>query len=160
MSDQTPPPNPAARPERESLAGITFRPAHDSDAGALVALWEACGLTRPWNDPRKDIGFARDGAASDVLVGVEGDVIIASVMVGHDGHRGAVYYVAVDPSRQGTRLGRAVMAAAEDWLKARGVWKLNLMVRETNLAALGFYEGLGFQRSDVVVMQKVLTAED
>ena len=52
------------------------------------------------------------------------------------------------------------MAAAEDWLKARGVWKLNLMVRETNLAALGFYEGLGFQRSDVVVMQKVLTAED
>ena len=81
MSDQTPPPNPAARPERESLAGITFRPAHDSDAGALVALWEACGLTRPWNDPRKDIGFARDGAASDVLVGVEGDVIIAAQFI-------------------------------------------------------------------------------
>lgn len=156
MSDQSPPHNPADKPERESVAGLTFRPARDEDTDALVTLWEACGLTRAWNDPRKDIAFARGGASSDVLVGTIEGQVVASVMVGHDGHRGAAYYVAVAPAHQGTGLGRAVMEAAEDWLKARGVWKLNLMVRETNLAAKGFYEGLGFTRSEVVVMQKAL----
>lgn len=113
MSDQTPPRNPADRPERESVAGLVFRPARDDDTEMLVALWEACGLTRVWNNPRKDIAFARGQAASDVLVGTLDGALVASVMVGHDGHRGAVYYVAVTPAHQGTGLGRAVMAAAE-----------------------------------------------
>lgn len=160
MSDQPSSPTPSGQSGQESLGSVIFRSACADDTGRLAALWDACGLTRDWNDPRKDIEFARGGAASDVLVGSIGGEIVASVMVGHDGHRGAVYYVAVSPEHQGMGLGRAVMAAAEDWLKARGVWKLNLMVRETNLAALGFYEGLGFARSEVVVMQKALTAED
>tara|TARA_R110000868_G_scaffold3200_10_gene21138 strand:- start:1081 stop:1557 length:477 start_codon:yes stop_codon:yes gene_type:complete len=158
MSDQPPSPTPSGQTGKESVSGIAFRSAREADTEALVALWDACGLTRAWNDPRKDIEFARGGAASDVLVGeLEGEVV-ASVMVGHDGHRGAVYYVAVAPERQGTGLGRAVMAAAEDWLKARGVWKLNLMVRTGNEVALGFYEGLGYEESEVVVMAKRLDA--
>lgn len=152
MSPTTPPPAPSPVPTES----IRFRPAVDADTEALVALWEACGLTRPWNDPRKDIAFARGGPASDILVGEIGDEIVASVMVGHDGHRGAVYYVSVTPSRRGQRLGHAVMAAAEDWLKARGVWKLNLMVRKTNVGVLEFYEALGYKDSDVVSLQKVL----
>ncbi|MGV8998321.1 MAG: GNAT family acetyltransferase [Parvibaculaceae bacterium] len=152
MSPTTPPPAPSPAPTES----IRFRPAEDADTEALVALWEACGLTRPWNDPRKDIAFARGGPASDVLVGEISDEIVASVMVGHDGHRGAVYYVSVTPSRRGQRLGHAVMAAAEDWLKARGVWKLNLMVRRENSAVVGFYEALGYADGDVVVMGKLL----
>ncbi len=158
MSNQPPSPTPSGQTGTESVSGIAFRSAREDDTDALVALWDACGLTRAWNDPRKDIEFARGGTASDVLVGTVDGVVVVSVMVGHDGHRGAVYYVAVAPERQGTGLGRAVMAAAGDWLKARGVWKLNLMVRRENSGAIGFYEGLGYEESEVVVLAKRLDA--
>ena len=64
-----------------------------------------------------------------MLVGRAGAAIVATAMVGHDGHRGWVYYVAVDPDSQGKGLGRAIMKAAEDWLRAAGIAKLQLLVR-------------------------------
>ena len=132
------------------------RAARDGDGPALAALWADCGLTRPWNDPALDFAFALAGPASTVLAIEREGRIVASAMVGHDGHRGAVYYVAADPAMRGQGLGRAIMAAAEDWLKARGVWKLNLMVRRGNEAATGFYAGLGYGEEAVVVMSKRL----
>lgn len=138
------------------IESIGVRPARDADAEALVALWEACSLTRPWNDAREDIAFALGGPASGVLVAEKDGRIVASVMVGHDGHRGAVYYVAADPALRGQGLGRLIMDAAEAWLRARGVWKLNLMVRRGNEGAMGFYAELGYQEDEVVVMSKRL----
>lgn len=132
------------------------RAAREGDGPTLAALWEACGLTRPWNDPAQDFAFALKGPASTVLAIEREGRIVASAMVGHDGHRGAVYYVAVDPAMRGQGLGRAIMAAAEDWLAERGVWKLNLMVRTGNAAATGFYAGLGYGEDEVVVMSKRL----
>lgn len=138
------------------IESIEVRSATDADLPALVTLWEAAGLTRPWNDPAEDIAFARRGPASDVLVGTSEGRIVASVMVGHDGHRGAVYYVSADPALRAQGLGRRIMAAAEDWLRERGVWKLNLMVRRGNEAATGFYAALGYGEDEVVVMSKRL----
>lgn len=150
MSD-APAPSPS-----ESESAIKIRPADDDDVTALVRLWDACGLTRPWNDAREDIAFARRGPNSDVLVATRADRIVASVMVGHDGHRGAVYYVAADPTLRGQGLGRAIMEAAEAWLVARGVWKLNLLVRRSNAGVIGFYESMGYKEEDVVGMGKRL----
>ncbi|MDP2620382.1 MAG: GNAT family acetyltransferase [Hyphomicrobiales bacterium] len=127
-------------------------PITDADIDAVVALWRRAGLTRAWNDPYKDIDFARAAENATVLVGRAGAEIVASVMVGHDGHRGAVYYLAVDPGQQGRGFGRAIMNTAEDWLKARGVWKLNLLVRGDNLAARGFYEALGYTQEPNIQM--------
>ena len=107
-------------------------PATDQDIPAIIGLWNDCGLTRPWNDPAQDIAFAREKSESDVLVGWLDDKIVASVMVGHDGHRGVVYYVAVSPHIHGKGLGRQMMSAAENWLTDRGVWKMNLLIREGN----------------------------
>ncbi len=121
-----------------------MREIEDGDVGAVIALWQRCGLTRPWNDPAADLAFARASPASTVLVLEEGGALVGSVMVGHDGHRGTVYYLGTDPDRRGRGLGRALMAAAEDWLRACGVWKLNLLVREGNAAVLGFYTALGY----------------
>jgi ribosomal protein S18 acetylase RimI-like enzyme len=133
---------------------IAFRPIADGDVDCLVALWTACGLARPWNDPHKDISFARGKPASEVLVGEENGAIVASVMVGHDGHRGMLYYLAVDPDRQGQGYGKAAVRAAEAWLKERGVWKINLLVRSENEKVRRFYEGLGYEINDVFCMAR------
>lgn len=127
------------------MSSLTFRPATDDEIETIIDLWHRCGLTRPHNDPHRDIAFAREKAESDVLVGVIDGRVVASAMVGHDGHRGTVYYVSVDPDRRGSGLGRELMAAVEGWLKDRGVWKLNLLIREDNTAVQGFYESLGYE---------------
>jgi ribosomal protein S18 acetylase RimI-like enzyme len=126
--------------------------AGSDDAGAVIALWRACGLTRPWNDPDADFARAVGGASSAVLVARDGDTLAGSVMAGFDGHRGWVYYLAVADGHRRRGVGRALMAAAEDWLQARGAPKIQLMVREDNEAALGFYEALGMERQKVVTL--------
>ena len=103
----------------------TFRQIEDADVEQAVALWRICGLTREWNDPYKDIAFARSGGTSTILVAETGGSIIASVMAGHDGHRGALHYVAVDPAFQRRGLGTEAVRAAEIWLRERGVWKIS-----------------------------------
>lgn len=120
----------------------------------IVELWRRTGLTRPWNDPFADFEFALAKTSSDVLVGEIEGAIVATAMVGHDGHRGWVYYLAVAPERQGEGLGARMMAAVEQWQRDRNVPKLCLMVRESNLAVRGFYEKLGYAPDEVVVLSK------
>lgn len=135
---------------------IAFRELQDVDVDSIVTLWKRCELTRPWNDPYKDIQFAREGKTSTVLVGeVEGRVV-ASVMVGHDGHRGVLYYLAVDSDFQNRGFGKAAVNAAEAWLRGRGVWKINLMVRSENEKAGRFYEHLGYEVNPVTSFGKRL----
>ena len=138
----------------DGQAGLEVRPMADGEEAAIIALWQRAGLTRPWNDPANDLAFARGKSHSDILIGVADGAIVACAMVGHDGHRGVMYYVAVDPAQQGRGLGRQMVEAAEAWLLARGVWKINLMVRQGNEKVLGFYDGLGYGRGSSVVIEK------
>ena len=136
---------------------LTIRPASAEDEAAVVALWRACDLVASYNDPAADFAFAKAGACSDVLVGQdETGGIKASVMVGHDGHRGWLYYVAADPGSRGAGYGRDMVTAAEAWLRQRGVVKAQLLVRETNTKVVAFYEHLGFEVAPRVVMGKWL----
>ena len=128
----------------------------DADVPEVIALWQRCGLTRPWNDPSADIALARRGPNSTILIGRAGNTIVASAMVGHDGHRGWVYYVAVDPDAQHVGHGRAIMAAAEDWLRQLGVAKIMLMVRPDNTAVQAFYQTLGYDTQERVIYAKWL----
>ena len=66
-------------------------------------------------------------------------------MAGHDGHRGVLYYLAVDPAFQKKGFGKAAVAAAERWLRERGVRKIDLMVRSENEMAGRFYEHMGYE---------------
>jgi ribosomal protein S18 acetylase RimI-like enzyme len=133
-----------------------YRLIEDRDIQGVIGLWERCKLTRPWNDPVTDIAFARRGPSSDVLVWEQGGSIVATVMVGHDGHRGQMYYVGVEPTLRKTGLGREVVQSAEQWLTERGVWKVNLLVRDDNDEALGFYDRLGYSSAPVKSLQKPL----
>ncbi len=135
----------------------TFEPV---DAAAVIALWRECDLTRPWNDPERDI--ERKVAVADdlFLVGSIEGVVVATVMAGYEGHRGWVNYLAVDPTRRGSGLGRALMAEAEDRLRARGCPKINLQVRTSNPSAIAFYERLGFAVDDAVSLGKRLEPDE
>jgi ribosomal protein S18 acetylase RimI-like enzyme len=121
-----------------------------------IALWHEVGLTRPWNDAPADLRRALHGPSSTILALVEEGSLLATAMVGHDGHRGWVYYLAVRADARGRGCGRAMMAACEAWLLDRGVPKLNLMVRGDNTEARGFYAALGYSHDDVVVLSRRL----
>lgn len=127
-----------------------------ADRDAVVALWRAAGLTRPWNDPVADFDRAVGRAGSTILLLRDGDTFLGTAMVGEDGHRGWVYYLAVAESARGQGHGRALMAAAEAWLRARGCPKLQLMVRDGNDAAIGFYRALGLEVQPVVTLGRFL----
>lgn len=137
---------------------LTIRSYAPADFEKVVALWEACELTRPWNDPASDIEFCVGSENSILLVGLAGgeSKIVATAMVGHDGHRGWIYYVAVAPEHQEKGGGREIMAYAERWLAQRGVPKAMLMIRETNKKVMGFYERLGYAVEERVVMARWL----
>ena len=127
-----------------------------ADAPAVVALWRAAGLTRPWNDPDADYVRALSAANATVLVLRRDTVIVGTVMVGDDGHRGWIYYLAVAPDHRRQGIGRTLMEASEAWLRARGCPKIQLMVRTDNAEALGFYQALGLEPQDVVTLGRFL----
>ncbi len=126
----------------------------DSEVEQIIALWKICGLTRPWNDPYRDIRLAKNKSNSDILAGYVDDKLIASAMVGHDGHRGYAYYVSITPDEQGKGYGSILMEAIENWLADHGVWKINLLIREDNEKVLGFYEELGYERGNTIQLGK------
>lgn len=132
------------------------RAATPADVAALIDLWQACGLVRPWNPPAADIALARGRPNSDILVAERGGRIVGSVMVGHDGHRGWVYYVAVAPDARRRALGRRLMAAAEAWVRECGVRKLELMVRDSNASVAAFYRAIGYRQEPVLVFARWL----
>jgi ribosomal protein S18 acetylase RimI-like enzyme len=122
----------------------------------VVLLWAEAGLTRPWNDHSADFQRAVAGTTSVVLGLKEDDELIGTVMVGSDGHRGWVYYLAVSEVRRRQGNGRMLMAAAEEWLRENGVVKVQLMVRDENEPVLSFYEAAGYERNDVQVLSRWL----
>ena len=131
---------------------MDIRPIVAGEEHQVIALWQDCGLTRAWNDPKRDLDFARGKTNSTVLIGHLDQKIMASVMVGHDGHRGNIYYLAVAPQHQGKGFGRAMLQSAETWLVAKGIWKLNLTIRAGNTKVVGFYERFGYEEEDVVML--------
>lgn len=133
-----------------------IRPYQASDEAAVVTLWQACELTRPWNDPHKDIARKLQVHPELFLVGEVQGHLMASAMFGYEGHRGWVNYLAVSPGHQKQGHAKALMQLGEALLLARGCPKINLQVRASNAAVLAFYQSLGYQDDQVVSMGKRL----
>jgi ribosomal protein S18 acetylase RimI-like enzyme len=137
---------------------IDIRAYHPQDGAAVVALWQACGLVVPQNDPYADLRLKHDYQPDLFLVGrgCEDGRVLATVMAGYDGHRGWINYLAVDPAHRRRGIGRQMLAAAETRLRALGCPKINLQVRRTNRAVIDFYHRVGFRDDDVVSLGKRL----
>jgi ribosomal protein S18 acetylase RimI-like enzyme len=136
------------------------RPFQPADEAAVVAVWERAGLTRPWNDPHKDIRRKLRVRPDLFLVAELDGAVVGTVMAGYDGHRGWINYLGVDPAFQRRGIGRALMEEAERLLRAAGCPKINLQVRGTNAAAIEFYRRIGFAVDDVVSLGKRLEHDD
>jgi ribosomal protein S18 acetylase RimI-like enzyme len=139
-----------------SEAKPDIRPYSPQDESAVITLWQKCNLTRPWNNPERDIERKLKVNPELFLVGAIDSRVIATVMGGYEGHRGWVNYLAVDPEHQRNGIGRRMMAAIEGKLLAMGCPKINLQVRTGNQSALSFYERIGYKTDDVVSMGKRL----
>jgi ribosomal protein S18 acetylase RimI-like enzyme len=135
---------------------VTIRPYQPTDEEQVVEVWRLCGLVVPPNDPRQDIQRKMQVQPELFLVGVFEERIAATVMAGYDGHRGWLYALAVAPDLQRHGLGRRIVEEAEARLKAVGCRKINLQVRASNTAVIGFYESLGFAVEERVSLGKRL----
>ena len=143
-----------------ALPTLAIASINDGDVAGVVALWQACGLTRPWNDPASDIALARKGSNATVLIGHDDGAILATVLVGHDGHRGWVYYLAVSPDHRHRGYGRIMMEAAERWLRERGIEKLQLLMRPDNTSVKDFYHSLGYTMQERIIYAKWLDGRE
>ncbi len=139
---------------------LEIRPFDPVDEADVVRLWERCGLVVPWNDPRRDIGRKLRVQPELFLVGLVEGGIVATAMAGYEGHRGWVNYLAVHPDRQRGGIGRRMMDAVEERLRAIGCPKINVQVRASNRGVIDFYRAIGFEDDDVVSLGKRLERDD
>ncbi|MBD2514742.1 GNAT family acetyltransferase [Nostoc sp. FACHB-973] len=142
------------------MANIEIRTFELTDESAVIALWMRCGLTRPWNDPKKDIERKLCVQRHLFLVGTIGQELIATVMAGYEGHRGWINYLAVAPQYQRQGIGRLMMLEAEQLLVEAGCPKINLLVRTTNSEVIRFYQRLGYVVDDVISLGKRLESDE
>lgn len=139
---------------------MNIRPFDIADEAAVIDLWSRCDLIRPWSDPRKDIRRKLEVRPDLFLVGVLDGEIVATVMVGYEGHRGWINYLAIAPDHQRKGLGRIMMDEVERLLRLEGCPKINLQVRKDNAAVIKFYESLGYSVDKAVSLGKRLERDD
>jgi ribosomal protein S18 acetylase RimI-like enzyme len=139
---------------------LEIRPYDPTDEERVVRLWKACGLVAPWNDPHRDIMRKLQVQADLFLVGLMGGEVVATAMVGYEGHRGWINYLAVHPDHQRSGLGRVMIDEAESRLRALGCPKINVQVRGTNKDVIDFYRAIGFTEDDVLSLGKRLESDE
>jgi ribosomal protein S18 acetylase RimI-like enzyme len=135
---------------------VIIRPFAEKDRPAVIGLWHRCGLVVPWNDPAVDIDRKLQVDPELFVVGLQGTDLVASAMGGYDGHRGSIFYLAVDPDHQGQGCGRKIVEHLAHLLTTRGCPKLNILVRSTNQEVIEFYRRLGFNSEEILCLGKRL----
>lgn len=141
------------------MSAMMLRTYQNTDEEAVIALWHACGLVVPQNNPKRDIVRKLRVNPELFLVGDLDGKIIATCMAGYEGHRGWINYLAVAPEHQRKGFAREIMQHAESLLREAGCPKINLQVRSTNAAVIAFYEQLGFQIDAVTSLGKRLVSD-
>ena len=143
-----------------SDGALVYRDFLPVDTEAVIDLWDACDLTRPWNDPHKDIQRKLTDRNGAFWVVCQGGDVVASVMVGYDGHRGSINYLAIAPRLQRSGIGAELMRRAEEFLTAIGCPKVSFCVRRDNDRVLAFYDSLGYAVDDIHFLGKRLIPDD
>ncbi|HVJ44151.1 MAG TPA: GNAT family acetyltransferase [Dongiaceae bacterium] len=138
---------------------LRIRPYAAEDFTALVALWDEAGLNKTHNEPARDIAKMCASPNCQIYLGTIDEKVVATIMVGHDGHRGWIYRLAVAEAERRKGYGAELMELAENWLTARDIVKCQLMIRHENDAVEAFYSELGYDDTPRRIMAKWLDAD-
>ena len=143
-------------PNVNAVKNVNIRPYRARDQTAVVNLWERCGLVVPHNDPLRDIESKQQVNPEWFLVGELAGQVVATCMVGYEGHRGWINYLAVSPDCRRSCIATQMMQRAEEILSDVGCPKINLQIRESNRDVMAFYKHLGYANDRVVSLGKRL----
>ena len=124
---------------------IRYSPKYQN---AVIDLWNKCNLIVPYNDPIEDIQKKLDFQPELFFIALLKGQLLGSIMVGYEGHRGWINYLAVLPSFQRRGYGKKLVNKAIVELRKIGCSKINLQVRRSNASVVEFYKHLGFEEEE------------
>lgn len=137
---------------------MRIRDLKAEDYNELIALWEAAGLPyRPrGRDGRDRITREIAGDCSIFLAAEErGERLVGAVLGTHDGRKGWINRLAVRPEHRGRGIGRALVAAVEERLRAIGIEIVTCLIEDWNEESMAFFERVGYVRHpDIVYFSK------
>ena len=142
------------------MKGLEIRPFVIEDTDAVLEVWSLAGMTMPERNPRSDIQKKLRHSPESFFVGTLDGTVVATVMVGYDGHRGWIYSLAVKPDLQHRGIGTQMMEHAESWLRQQGCLRVKLQIDDARSGVTEFYRKLGYEVQQLVSMAKWFRASD
>jgi N-acetylglutamate synthase len=116
------------------------------DYDAALQLWQRVeGLEIAEGDDRESVAqfLARNPGLSRVAL--DGSAVVGVVLCGHDGRRGHIYHLAVDPAYRGRGLGKRLVDECLGRLRAAGVVRAIILVADNNFGGAEFWKRAGWE---------------
>ncbi len=108
---------------------------------AVHALWSRCeGLGLGRADSKEGIARYLERNPGMSRVALDGGRIVGALLAGHDGRRGNLNHLAVDPAYRHQGIGRRLLAEALDKLAEAGIDRCHGQVFSNNADALRFWQ--------------------
>ncbi|MFB9325158.1 GNAT family N-acetyltransferase [Paenibacillus aurantiacus] len=147
---------------------LKFREMAETDYDVMIGLWRGVeGLEISGADSREGITayLARNPGMSFVAE-AEGR-IVGTILGGHDGRRGFIYHLAVDPACRGQRIGTELTERCLRAIAADGIEKCHIFVKSDNAIGQGFWARAGWAKRsgfdvfsrDTVVLELIRAEE-
>jgi ribosomal protein S18 acetylase RimI-like enzyme len=125
---------------------ISIRPCVAGDVAAVLELWRGSEASpSPTDNPEAVARLMREPAAA-LLVAVDGERVVGTVIAGWDGWRGNIYRLAVRTEYRRRGIARALVAEAEAMLRTRGCVRVSALVEHDHPWAVAFWEAAGYRR--------------
>jgi ribosomal protein S18 acetylase RimI-like enzyme len=123
---------------------VTIRSGRPDDVDAVLALWRDADAEPTHTDDAAGLTSLLERDADALIVAVDRDQLVGSVIAGWDGWRGSIYRLAVAPGQRRRGLGRRLLRAAEDRLQQAGTRRSQAIVVETDEQAAAFWRASGW----------------
>ncbi len=137
-----------------------IRPMRLEDYDAVIALWQRAGLSfePQGRDSLQSISRQLKASGHLMFVAELDGQIIGTVFGSHDGRKGWINRLAVDPQCRRHGLAQKLIAQAEEALAGEGVIIVAALVEAPNGPSLELFRKLGYEeRRDIVYFRKFLT---
>jgi N-acetylglutamate synthase len=132
--------------DRNMRGKIETREFAIEDYDAALEVWQRVeGLEIAEGDDKEGVAqfLARNPGLSRVAT--DRSVIIGVALCGHDGRRGHIYHLAVDPAYQGRGLGKYLLDECLEGLRRAGLKRVIIMVADNNPSGREFWKRAGYE---------------